>query len=141
MERREGPLDPAAGPVQRFAYELRKLRQETEGLTYRAMAQRTEYSVATLSRAAVGEQLPSLGVVLAYARACGADPQEWERRWRAAAGEAIAEPGTDDVAHAPRRGRPRRSAGRCDGSPSHAGRRSTRARSGGRWRRAGTARR
>ncbi|MGV9856301.1 nSTAND1 domain-containing NTPase [Streptomyces sp. NPDC003442] len=97
-------MDPAAGPVQRFAYELRKLRQETEGLTYRAMAQRTEYSVTTLSRAAAGEQLPSLAVVLAYARACGADPQEWERRWRGAAGEAIAEPGTDDIAHAPYRG-------------------------------------
>ncbi len=104
MGRREGPLDPAAGPVQCFAFELRKLRQEAGGLTYRVMAQRTEYSVATLSRAAAGEQLPSLAVVLAYARACGADPQEWERRWRAVTGEAIAEPGTDDVAHAPYRG-------------------------------------
>ncbi|GAA1287682.1 nSTAND1 domain-containing NTPase [Streptomyces javensis] len=104
MGRREGPLDPAAGPVQRFAYELRKLRQEAGGLTYRAMAQRTEYSVATLSRAAAGEQLPSLGVVLAYVRVRGADSNEWERRWRAAAGEAIAEPGTDDVAYAPYRG-------------------------------------
>ncbi|WP_413804547.1 eIF2A-related protein [Streptomyces sp. OE57] len=97
-------MDPAAGPVQRFAYELRKLRQETGGLTYRVMAQRTEYSVATLSRAAAGEQLPSLAAVLAYARACGADPQEWERRWRAAAHEVVAEPGADDVAHAPYRG-------------------------------------
>jgi WD40 repeat protein len=87
--RRESPVDPNAGPVQRFAYELRKLRQEAGGLTYRAMARGTEYSVTTLSRAAAGEQLPSLPVALAYVAACGADTEEWERRWReAAAGEA-----------------------------------------------------
>ncbi|MEU1447226.1 nSTAND1 domain-containing NTPase [Streptomyces mirabilis] len=75
--------------MQRFAYELRKLRQEAGGLTYRAMARGTEYSVTTLSRAAAGEQLPSLPVALAYVAACGADAEEWERRWReAAAGEA-----------------------------------------------------
>ncbi|WP_067008497.1 helix-turn-helix domain-containing protein [Streptomyces cellostaticus] len=104
MGRREGSLDPAAGPVQRFAFELRKLRQDAGGLTYRAMAQRTDYSVATLSRAAAGEQLPSLEVVLAYVRACGADAGEWEQRWRAAAREAAAEPADADDADAPYRG-------------------------------------
>ncbi|WP_159072473.1 hypothetical protein [Streptomyces formicae] len=38
--RKEKPVDPAAGPVQRFAFELRKLRQEAGGLSYRAMSQR-----------------------------------------------------------------------------------------------------
>ncbi|MGW7260200.1 nSTAND1 domain-containing NTPase [Streptomyces sp. NPDC054834] len=104
MGRREGPLDPAAGPVQRFAFELRKLRRDTGGLTYRAMAQRAGYSVATLSRAAAGEQLPSLAVVRGYVRACGADVGEWERRWRSVAQEVAAEPEPDDGSAAPYRG-------------------------------------
>ncbi|MGW7819993.1 nSTAND1 domain-containing NTPase [Streptomyces puniciscabiei] len=105
MGRREGPLDPAAGPVQRFAFELRKLRGEAGGLTYRAMAQRAGYSVATLSRAAAGEQLPSREVALAYVQACGADAAEWEQRWRAVAQEVAAEPEhDDDDAQAPYRG-------------------------------------
>ncbi|MFF0163744.1 helix-turn-helix domain-containing protein [Streptomyces sp. NPDC005263] len=104
MGRSEGPLDPSAGPVQRFAFDLRKLRQEAGGLTYRAMAQCTDYSVATLSRAAAGGQLPSLEVVLAYVRACGADPEEWEPRWRAVAREVAAEPEGADDTDAPYRG-------------------------------------
>ncbi|MFB8205819.1 helix-turn-helix domain-containing protein, partial [Kitasatospora purpeofusca] len=67
MGRQECPLDPAAGPVERFASELRKLRGEAGNVTYRVLAGRTRYSVATLSRAAGGQQLPSLPVVLAYA--------------------------------------------------------------------------
>nr|WP_248002605.1 helix-turn-helix domain-containing protein [Streptomyces sp. RLB1-33] len=104
MGRSEGPLDPSAGPVQRFAFDLRKLRQEAGGPTYRVMAQRSGYSVATLSRAAAGGQLPSLEVVLAYVRACGADPGEWEPRWRAVAREVAAEPEDADDTGAPYRG-------------------------------------
>ncbi|MFD9359794.1 helix-turn-helix domain-containing protein [Streptomyces sp. NPDC060031] len=95
MGRQEGLLDPAAGPVQRFAFELRKLRREAGDLTYRAMAGRAGYSVATLSRAAGGQQLPSLPVVLAYVGACGGDPVEWERRWHAAVRDTAAEGGDD----------------------------------------------
>ncbi len=40
------PVDPAAGPVQRFASELRALRAQTGGMTYRSMAQRAGYSVS-----------------------------------------------------------------------------------------------
>jgi WD40 repeat protein len=83
MGRQESTLDPAEGPVQRFAFELRKLRQEAGGITYRSMARVAGYSVATLSRAAGGEQLPSLPVALAYVAACGGDGGEWEQRWRA----------------------------------------------------------
>ncbi|MEU7648143.1 nSTAND1 domain-containing NTPase [Streptomyces huasconensis] len=104
MGRREGELDPAAGSVQRFAFELRKLRQEAGALTYRDMARRTGYSVATLSRAAAGERLPSLPVALAYVRACGADAAEWEQRWHAAAEEKAAEPPHGEEARAPYRG-------------------------------------
>ncbi|TQE40018.1 nSTAND1 domain-containing NTPase [Streptomyces ipomoeae] len=83
MGRPEADLDPGLGPVQRFAFELRKLRQEAGGITYRQMARQVEVSVSTLSRAAKGEQLPSLPVVLAYVRACGGEEKAWERRWRA----------------------------------------------------------
>ncbi|MEU9117089.1 helix-turn-helix domain-containing protein [Streptomyces sp. NPDC048483] len=87
MGRPETDIDPGKGPIQRFAYGLRKLRQEAGGITYRQMARQVEYSVSTLSRAAVGEQLPSLAVVLAYVRACGGDESEWEARWHATARE------------------------------------------------------
>ncbi|MFF5768594.1 hypothetical protein ACFY8F_39500 [Streptomyces tanashiensis] len=84
MGRRERPLDPAAGAAARFAYELRKLRQEAGGLTYRVMAARAHYSTATLAQAASGDRLPSLAVSLAYVAACGGDQEEWQRRWHEA---------------------------------------------------------
>ncbi|HEU5469255.1 MAG TPA: helix-turn-helix domain-containing protein [Actinophytocola sp.] len=83
MGRQENPLDPATGPVERFAYQLRLLRQDS-GLTYRAMAQRVEYSAPALSQAAAGRQLPTLPVAMAYVTACGGDVQDWKRRWRQA---------------------------------------------------------
>ncbi|MEN8649519.1 hypothetical protein ABCR94_02405 [Streptomyces sp. 21So2-11] len=89
MGRHEKAVDPAAGPVQLFAYELRKLRAEAGGPTYRALAQRSSYSAPTLSAAAAGVRLPSLPVALAYAVACGGDTTRWERRWREAAAEAV----------------------------------------------------
>ncbi|MDN3059811.1 hypothetical protein PH213_35880 [Streptomyces sp. SRF1] len=104
MGRPEAPLDPGAGPVQRFALELRKLRQEADGVTYRVLAQRTPYTVSTLSRAASGEQLPSLQVTLAYVEGCGGDPREWERRWREVAEEVAAEAAEQDDAEPPYQG-------------------------------------
>ncbi|QNP68153.1 hypothetical protein IAG44_00830 [Streptomyces roseirectus] len=91
MGRRERPLDPADGPAARFAHELRKLRRDAGGLTYRAMAAKAHYSTATLAQAAAGDRLPSLAVALAYAGACGGDRAEWERRWHEAAREAAEE--------------------------------------------------
>ncbi|MDX3666418.1 nSTAND1 domain-containing NTPase [Streptomyces europaeiscabiei] len=104
--RREVPVDPGAGPVQRFAFELRKLRTEAGGLTYRAMAGQAGYSITTLSQAAGGEQLPTLPVALAFVRACGGDPGEWEIRWHQAVEEAAAfDPDNDGVdAEPPYRG-------------------------------------
>ncbi|WP_329223536.1 hypothetical protein OG352_39235 [Streptomyces sp. NBC_01485] len=84
MGRREKPVDPDAGPLQRLAHELRTLREAAGRPTYREMAQCTRYSTSALSQAAAGEQLPSLAVVLAYAAALGADAAEWEERWRRA---------------------------------------------------------
>lgn len=88
MGRPERPVDPDAGPVQRLAHELRCLRREAGSPSYRVMAQRARVSVTALSRAASGERLPSAAVVRAYAQACGADPDVWEQRWKAAAEEA-----------------------------------------------------
>ncbi|WP_405721078.1 helix-turn-helix domain-containing protein [Streptomyces sp. NBC_01537] len=88
MGRPERPVDPDAGPVQRFAHELRLLRQKAGSPSYREMSQRTGVSVTTLSRAAAGERLPSAAVAQAYVRACDADPGEWETRWKEAAEEA-----------------------------------------------------
>ncbi|PKV83062.1 hypothetical protein [Streptomyces sp. TLI_146] len=88
--RREVPVDPGAGPVQRFAFELRKLRSDAGGITYRVLAQRAGYSITALSQAAGGEHLPTLPVVLAYVQACGGDPVVWEARWKQAVDEAAA---------------------------------------------------
>ncbi|MFH8791254.1 hypothetical protein [Streptomyces sp. NPDC017941] len=100
MGRRENPLDPAAGPVARFALALRVLRARAGTPTYRAMARQAPYSATAFSRAAAGEQLPSLAVTLAYAAACGASTEEWERRWRQARAEAARLPAEPVLAEA-----------------------------------------
>ncbi|MGW3569680.1 nSTAND1 domain-containing NTPase [Streptomyces sp. NPDC000941] len=104
--------------MQRFAFELRKLRAEAGGLTYRAMAQRTGYSITTLSQAAAGERLPTLPVVLAYVKACGGDGAEWEARWREVVEEEAArtvEDGGADGTDTPYRGLARFETGDSDG--------------------------
>ncbi|NUR03555.1 MAG: helix-turn-helix domain-containing protein [Streptomyces sp.] len=90
MGRPETPLDPGAGPIPRFADELRLLRREAGSPTYRLMARRVRLSVTALSQAASGKRLPTLEVVRGYAQACGADPEVWERRWEAAAADVAA---------------------------------------------------
>ncbi len=84
MGRKEGLLDPAAGPVEAFAFELRQLRYRAGTPTYRAMARRVHCSPAALSVAAKGDALPSLPITLAYVKACGGDQAEltrWQQRW------------------------------------------------------------
>ncbi|MEU0413924.1 helix-turn-helix domain-containing protein [Streptomyces griseorubiginosus] len=104
MGRPEKPVDPAAGPAQRLAHELRELRRSAGGLSYRAMAKTAGFSVTTLAHAASGEQLPSLAVLQGYVRACGADPGEWEVRWKEAAAEAAGETRDDQDSVPPYRG-------------------------------------
>ncbi|KND41655.1 nSTAND1 domain-containing NTPase [Streptomyces stelliscabiei] len=101
MGRPELPVDPAAGPVQRLAHDLRELRCSAGGVSYRTMAKKAGFSVTTLAKAASGERLPSLAVLQAYVRACGEDPAPWEARWAEAEAEALAREGKredDDVA-------------------------------------------
>ncbi|WP_346779819.1 hypothetical protein [Streptomyces sp. S3(2020)] len=87
MGRPERPLDPEAGPVQRFAHELRELRRAAGCPSYRSMSVIAGFSVTTLAHAAGGERLPSLAVVQGYVRACEGDPGEWEPRWKDAEAE------------------------------------------------------
>jgi transcriptional regulator with XRE-family HTH domain len=83
MARQERPVDPAAGPLQTLAHELRKLRVEAGSPTYRALARRTGYSASTLSEAAAGKRKPTLDVLLAYVGALQGDADEWRERWEA----------------------------------------------------------
>jgi transcriptional regulator with XRE-family HTH domain len=82
MARQERPIDPAAGPVQSLAYDLRKLRVEAGSPTYRAMARKTGYSASTLSEAASGIRRPSLDVLLAYVGVLNGDQAAWRKRWQ-----------------------------------------------------------
>lgn len=87
MPRPERPLDPEAGVLAGFAYDLRKLREKAGNPPYRDLAGQAHYSWSTLADAAAGRKLPSLPVTLAYVRACGGDPDAWEARWRELAAE------------------------------------------------------
>ncbi|MEV0272119.1 helix-turn-helix transcriptional regulator [Hamadaea sp. NPDC050747] len=97
VARQENPVDPLAGPLQSFAYDLRKVRIEAGNPTYRALARTAGYSPTTLSEAAAGLRKPSLDVVLAYVGACGGDVEAWRRRWEQLDRD-LAEPGTDPEA-------------------------------------------
>ncbi|MFK3980775.1 helix-turn-helix domain-containing protein [Micromonospora sp. NPDC050397] len=81
MARQERPVDPDAGPLSAFAYELRKLRAEAGNPTYRVLARSAGYGATTLSEAAGGVRMPTLEVLLAYVGACHGDLEQWQRRW------------------------------------------------------------
>jgi hypothetical protein len=83
MPRPERPVDPAAGPVQQFAADLRKLRGEAGNPPYRDMAARAHVSKASLSAAASGHRLPTWEVTKGYVRACGGPADVWHDRWLA----------------------------------------------------------
>ncbi|MEW2621357.1 hypothetical protein [Streptomyces sp. NPDC048106] len=90
--RPEDPLDPSAGPVERFASESCALRARAGSPTCRTVARRTGQGASALSQAAGGERLPTLPVVLARVRACGAGPGPWTRRRHEAAARSAARP-------------------------------------------------
>jgi hypothetical protein len=81
MPRNEGYLDPGAGPLASFAWDLRALREKSGKVPYRVLAKRAGFCASTLSVAASGARLPSLDVTLAYVQACGGDPEPWRARW------------------------------------------------------------
>ena len=77
MGRKERTLDHADGPLAEFAVSLRRLRRSAGSPSYRTLAERTHFSVATLSRAAAGNTLPSAEVTQAFVVACGGDAAAW----------------------------------------------------------------
>ena len=64
-----------------FLRDLRALRDQA-GLGPRDLAARAHFPEDTLKTAEAGPDLPSLPVLQAYVRGCGAGPAEWEDRWR-----------------------------------------------------------
>nr|WTB32090.1 helix-turn-helix domain-containing protein [Streptomyces sp. NBC_00830] len=96
MGRPERGLDPEAGPLERFAWELRQLRATAGRLSYRELSKRAHFSVTALSEAAGGREVPSLAVTLAYVQACGGDGALWEARWHAVVDELAVADGVTD---------------------------------------------
>jgi hypothetical protein len=64
-----------------FLRDLRALRDHA-GLGSRDLAARAHFPEDTLKTAEAGPALPSLPVLQAYVRGCGAVETEWEDRWR-----------------------------------------------------------
>nr|AGR39415.1 StnP [Streptomyces sp. TP-A0356] len=112
MPRPERLLDPTEGPLEAFAHDLRTLRRRAGNPSYRTMAKRAHYSVATLAEAARGLHKPSLKVTLAYVAACGGDLELWSRRWHSVSSEL-------EARNAPGHGRP----GGAEREPPRSGRR------------------
>jgi hypothetical protein len=81
MPRPERPIDPAAGPVQAFAAELRLVREKAGSPKYLQMARISGRSRTALSEAAGGDHLPTWETVYAFLYACGEPPEPWEARW------------------------------------------------------------
>ncbi len=101
MGRPQNPLDPDAGPVEAFAYELRRLREKVGNPSYRKLAEQAHYSAAALARAAGGQALPTLELTLAYVAACGGDVEEWRQRWLDVAGRQDAPAPGPEAAESP----------------------------------------
>ncbi len=85
MGRHPNPVDAPEQALADLAAGLRQLRIRAANPPYRKLAARARYSASTLSEAASGRRLPSKAVVVAYAAACGADPDEWGNRWEGVA--------------------------------------------------------
>ncbi|MER8184903.1 helix-turn-helix transcriptional regulator [Kitasatospora sp. NPDC094015] len=80
MGRRENPVAAGEPALRRLACWLREQRDRAE-LTYRQLADRTNFHPTTLQRATSGRSLPSWEVVEAMARACDADLRTARRKW------------------------------------------------------------
>jgi WD40 repeat protein len=105
VPRAERPIDAEDGLVAEFAADLRRLREKAGKPPYRELARRAHFSSTTLADAAGGRKLPSLQVTLAYVRACGGDPEQWEARWHALTSE-LAAPDTGEASDAAASGCP-----------------------------------
>ncbi|HEY2518775.1 MAG TPA: helix-turn-helix domain-containing protein [Streptosporangiaceae bacterium] len=78
---RNAPPAGAGAEKAAFLRDLRALRDQA-GLGPRDLAARAHFPEATLTTAEAGPDLPSLPVLQAYVRGCGAGEADWEDRWR-----------------------------------------------------------
>jgi hypothetical protein len=88
MGRSQRPLDPAAGPAQAFAAELRDLHARAGSPKFVTMMRRTGRSRTALSEAVGGDHVATWETVAAFVTACGESPREWRERWQLAYDEA-----------------------------------------------------
>ncbi len=90
MGRRMRPLDPAAGPVERFASELRELRSAAGDPPFWKMARRCTVSKSTMAAATAGRQLPTEHVLQEFVVVCGGDWLWWRDRLQRARADLAA---------------------------------------------------
>ncbi|MEV0580935.1 helix-turn-helix transcriptional regulator [Streptomyces sp. NPDC050392] len=88
MGRREKEITTSNTGLRQLAEWLRMQRSRT-CLTYRELADRAGVHATTLQRAASGASVPPLASVLAYTRACDAQPEDARRLWRQARREHV----------------------------------------------------
>lgn len=100
MGRQERPVTTSNKPLRVLVEWMREQRRQA-GLTYRELSSRTRCHATTLQRAASGESMPTLGTVLAYARACNASAQTAKSLWKQARYEET-RPRRDQRMSAPR---------------------------------------
>jgi hypothetical protein len=91
MGRRMRPLNPAWGPVERFACELRALRAAAGEMPFRRMARLCAVPKSALAEAVAGHQLPPEPMLRAFVEVCGGDWPWWRDRWMGARAEAAAD--------------------------------------------------
>ncbi|MFF8265669.1 helix-turn-helix domain-containing protein [Streptomyces virginiae] len=84
MGRPEKPIDSDNKALRELAEWLRTQRRRIGQPSYRALAAMTGVHATTLQRAASGESVPKLRVVLLYARACDAPADTAEALWKEA---------------------------------------------------------
>jgi len=78
------PLDPAAGPTQSFAAQLRELRRDAGDPSFAEMARRVHWGTSALAAAARGDRLPTWSVTEGFVQALDGDIGLWRRRWESA---------------------------------------------------------
>ncbi|MFJ1796832.1 helix-turn-helix domain-containing protein [Kitasatospora griseola] len=83
MGRHEKAVVASTRQLAELALWLRAQRQD-RGLTYAAMAKKSDYTATAFSRAASGSTVPTRKLTEAYAAICGADLRTARRLWRSA---------------------------------------------------------
>jgi len=106
VPRRPAPLDPASGPVERFAAELRALRDRlgSAAPSTAALAEAAGIPRSTLYAVLAGKRVPSEMVLTSLVEAYGGDVAEWLAR-RTRVLEELAPPRSTSVPRPPGRAR------------------------------------